>query len=517
MKICGALIGQTSRLRYVPLAAGLLLVATALADTHYVDIKSSNPVAPYTSWETAANRIHAAVDAARNKDTVLIGDGTYDITEQIRIQKGLTVRSVNGPETTVVDANHKCRVFNLKSDNGSITLEGLTISGGYSHENGGAVVVSSGGSGIFDCIIENSVALKFGGGIYIKADEAVIELCSIQNNRSENRGGGVFAHTRGKDSSDCIRIADCLVQGNWSRKPGGGLWCDGVVVISKCRILNNSAEKGGGILLNTGAVVSDSLIVGNVARSGGGGGVCSESIEDTGNSVINCTVAQNQSPTYGGGVHKADVYNSIIVNNSSGGTPEIGEGCRVFNSCSSEPSSSRTGNIKGRPRFVNARKGDFRLLPGSPCIDVGLNRHTTQSTDLDGNLRIVDGSRDGEAVVDMGAYEFQVIAVEIDIKPGSKSNAINLKAGGLLPVAILTTETFDAASVNPSTVRFADAKPERRMLQDVDADGDVDLLLQFKRQKLNLTADSTKAFLTGQTRDKHPFIGMAEIKVVPQK
>jgi hypothetical protein len=46
-------------------------------------------------------------------------------------------------------------------------------------------------------------------------------------------------------------------------------------------------------------------------------------------------------------------------------------------------------------------------LTGSPCIDVGDNSIVdANSTDLDGNPRIIDGDSDGEAIVDMGAYEF---------------------------------------------------------------------------------------------------------------
>jgi hypothetical protein len=126
----------------------------------------------------------------------------------------------------------------------------------------------------------------------------------------------------------------------------------------------------------------------------------------------------------------------------------------------------------------------------------------------------MDGDRDGKAVVDMGAYEFQVINVEIDIKPGTKSNSINLKAGGLLPVAILTTDSFSASTVNPTSVRFAEAAPARRAFQDVDGDGDADLLLQFQRRSLKLIPSSTHAILTGETKDGQLFIGAGEVGIL---
>jgi hypothetical protein len=46
--------------------------------------------------------------------------------------------------------------------------------------------------------------------------------------------------------------------------------------------------------------------------------------------------------------------------------------------------------------------------------------------------------------------------VPIDVKPGSSSNPINLASEALLPVAILSTRTFDATTVDPSTVCFGD-------------------------------------------------------------
>jgi hypothetical protein len=41
--------------------------------------------------------------------------------------------------------------------------------------------------------------------------------------------------------------------------------------------------------------------------------------------------------------------------------------------------------------------------------------------------------------------------VSIDIKPGSAPNSINPRSRGVIPVAILTTDTFDALDIDPKT------------------------------------------------------------------
>lgn len=102
----------------------------------------------------------------------------------------------------------------------------------------------------------------------------------------------------------------------------------------------------------------------------------------------------------------------------------------------------------------------------------------------------------------------------IDIKPGSDPNSINLKSKGVMPVAVLTTDLFDAATVDPDTVSFAGASPVRWTMEDVDGDGDMDLLFHFKTQELGLVGGSTEATLTGDTYDGETFTGVDSVRIV---
>jgi hypothetical protein len=110
-----------------------------------------------------------------------------------------------------------------------------------------------------------------------------------------------------------------------------------------------------------------------------------------------------------------------------------------------------------------------------------------------------------------------IIQVTIDIKPGSDPNSINLGSKGVVPVAVLTTDDFDASEVDPETVEFAGAAPERWTSEDVDGDGDLDLLFHFDTENLNLTEDSEDATLTGLTLDGYEITGTDSVRIVPQK
>ena len=91
------------------------------------------------------------------------------------------------------------------------------------------------------------------------------------------------------------------------------------------------------------------------------------------------------------------------------------------------------------------------------------------------------------------------IDIAVDIKPGSDSNPLNVWSKGVIPVAILGTEDFDATTVNASTVVLtwpgitlpdragagAEAEgvpPLRWALEDVNRDGFMDIGLKYSME-----------------------------------
>lgn len=114
------------------------------------------------------------------------------------------------------------------------------------------------------------------------------------------------------------------------------------------------------------------------------------------------------------------------------------------------------------------------------------------------------------------------VAVPIDIKPGSFPNSINLGSGGNVPVAILSTLTFDATTVDPTSVTLAGGAVRLRRngtpmasFQDVNGDGLQDLVVHVSTQALQLSQTDTQAGLNGITFGGVLITGTDTIMVVP--
>jgi hypothetical protein len=119
--------------------------------------------------------------------------------------------------------------------------------------------------------------------------------------------------------------------------------------------------------------------------------------------------------------------------------------------------------------------------------------------------------------------------VTIDIKPGNSQNRIKLSSHGVLAVAVLTTQDFDASQFTPEMAHLSDASiamtegctgaiEQRCSLDDENGDGRLDLVFFFRIQDLNLTLSSTAATLMAHgsfSSVAMHIVGTDSVQVVP--
>ena len=414
--------------------------------TQCVSQFSPNPAPPYTTWDTAAHTIQEAVDVSREGDTVLVAEGEYPLTAQIRIDKAIVLRSVRGAGQTILDGQWETRC--LWISNSFAVVDGFTMTRGHEMEGGalaggvvmiggvlsncivkrpaspfseGRLVHCSSGGLITDCHIgENKAFAAKGAGVYLTHSQlrnsTISEmLCTLAYGGADD-GAGVYAISS--------TISGCTFTGNWARRAGGGAYFDGCEV-DRCIISSNrsgvhllTAGLGGGIFA-TNSVIRNSLIAANfaengydseTARAGGLPGVAG-GVYLQGGSLINCTVTGNRTQTSteragspkGGGIllENANVRNSILYFNSApSGANWHDAGGGSFDHTCTTPAPDGVGNFVADPQFVDGTNGNYRLSSTSPCFDAGANEDWMfGATDLDGAPRIYHGT------VDPGAWE----------------------------------------------------------------------------------------------------------------
>lgn len=121
------------------------------------------------------------------------------------------------------------------------------------------------------------------------------------------------------------------------------------------------------------------------------------------------------------------------------------------------------------------------------------------------------------------------ISLDIDIKPGNgeETDPINPNAKGNIPVAVYSTDDFDATTLDVSTLRLGstaivDAGNGASVAhgghaEDVDGDGLVDLMLHFPIQDSGFADGDTEAKLVGQTDDGTDAVGTDAVSIVGGK
>jgi PKD repeat protein len=392
---------------HLPPAAATTVTLIALisqisltAAIHYVDVNSDNAVAPYANWSTAANVIQDAIDVARPGDEIVVTNGVYKtggravhpgMTNRIAVTKPLIVRSVNGPNVTVIrghraEVGHAVRCVYLTD---GASLVGFRLTNGYALtsspsatnlSNGGGVWCESTEANISNCAFVGNEGWE-GGGVYRGtlsnctftaneawegggARDAVLSRCIFTDNRASSGGGaagGVLNHcmvlTNRADIGGGVvhaELNNCVLRGNNSLGNGNGVSYGGGAaygVLNNCSITDNSASLGSGV----------------------GGGTCFSTLN-------NCTVTGN-SAQQGGGVWGGDLNNCILYFNTAFKSSNYGGefALTINNSCTWPLPPFGTNNIDLEPELASLS----HISANSPCRGVG-NLAYAGGVDIDG-------------------------------------------------------------------------------------------------------------------------------------
>ncbi len=196
--------------------AALLLAsaASALAGVHYVDVNSTNATPPYTNWATAATNIQDAVNAAVAGDEIVVTNGIYatggraaanDSTinrNRVAVDRPLTVRSVNGPQSTAIVGSYRIRCVYLTN---AASLSGFTLRGA----SVGGVRCWGYDAVVSNCVISGNSTIGDGAGAF----GGTLNNCTLTHNTS----GQIFGiYTVGRSLTHC----------SWTRTGGRTCVCN---------------------------------------------------------------------------------------------------------------------------------------------------------------------------------------------------------------------------------------------------------------------------------------------------
>jgi len=165
---------------------------------------------------------------------------------------------------------------------------------------------------------------------------------------------------------------------------------------------------------------------------------------------------------------------------------------------------------------ANIPFNDRLTLTGTPLAEVSTN--TVVLSDF-----AADFSSDQISITEIKVYgaapPSEPLGVTIDINPGDNKAVIDLSAGGTVPVAILSTATFDATTrVARTSLTFGRTGTEASLkacekTRDINRDRLPDLVCTFETRATDLRKGDRTAVLQGLTTDSRPILGQDAVRV----
>jgi len=126
------------------LSGWVLTALTAQAFRYHVVASGGDDGNDGLSWAEPLATIPAAIARAVNYDTIILSNGTYNVTASIDLTNGITFTSTNGLQVTTIDAGNVAsrRVFYMT--NANAVIDGFAITRGYA--NNSSVPAKDGGA-----------------------------------------------------------------------------------------------------------------------------------------------------------------------------------------------------------------------------------------------------------------------------------------------------------------------------------------------------------------------------------
>ncbi|ANH67027.1 hypothetical protein ABE85_04605 [Mitsuaria sp. 7] len=268
--------------------------------------------------------VQAAIDAAQPGDTVLVSPGVY--RGPLRIEKSLTLRSLQGAEKTTLDGARACNVIWVNgTGTEQVTITGFKITNAWGPFEGDGLRCGFGGGLVLDAaVVTVSHNIITGNAACYGAGLASNSLSFIHHNRIEGNpqpaecrgagdGGGIFLNSGLEGRPRWSVISDNLITGHRVAANGGGIEIHGSKVrITGNVIRNNQAGySGGAINVSRGIVdISRNVIAMNsLTEPGiGGGGINADVIDPMDRAYVIGNVFEGNRADQGSAVRLQGFY-----------------------------------------------------------------------------------------------------------------------------------------------------------------------------------------------------------------